>query len=315
MVLLIAIGVSLAVAASALVAYIFLHEMEKHAVLAAKVRDFSGVATAGIGEAGGDLPSGQASGLLARITTSLGNLIKPQKKEELSLLQKKFLKAGLRSRSALVTFFGAKAFCAFCLSVGFVAAFVIFRVHIAALNAMMLIIGLTMAGFYAPNVWLSLKASRRQEAFLRSFPDTLDLLVVCAEAGMGLDAAIKRVGDEMRLSSKVLSDEFRLLNLEMRAGKDRRDAMKSLADRIGLDEVSSWVTLLIQTDRFGTGIAQALRVHSDAMRAKRALRVEELAAKLPVKLLFPTILCIFPSLFLVLMGPAMVRIWRMWTGA
>ena len=132
---------------------------------------------------------------------------------------------------------------------------------------------------------------------------------------MGLDAAIKRVGDEMRLSSKVLSDEFRLLNLEMRAGKDRRDAMRSLADRIGLDEVSSWVTLLIQTDRFGTGIAQALRVHSDSMRAKRALRVEELAAKLPVKLLFPTILCIFPSLFLVIMGPAMVRIWRMWTGA
>jgi tight adherence protein C len=309
-VLFIAIGVSLAVAAAALVAYIFLHEMEKHAVLAAKVRDFSGVATAGMEE-----PSGQASGLFVRITTSLGNLVKPQNKEELSLLQKKFLKAGLRSRSALVTFFGAKAFCAFCLSVGFVAALVILRLHIAVLNAMMLTIGLAMAGFYAPNVWLSLKASRRQQSFLRSFPDTLDLLVVCAEAGMGLDAALKRVGDEMRLSSKVLSDEFQLLNLEMRAGKDRRDAMKSLADRIGLDEVSSWVTLLIQTDRFGTGIAQALRVHSDSMRAKRALRVEELAAKLPVKLLFPTIFCIFPSLFLVLMGPAMVRIWRMWTGA
>ena len=118
----------------------------------------------------------------------------------------------------------------------------------------------------------------------------------------------------MRLSSKVLSDEFRLLNLEMRAGKDRRDAMKSLADRIGLDEVSSWVTLLIQTDRFGTGIAQALRVHSDAMRAKRALRVEELAAS-SCQAALPDHFLHFPSLFLVLMGPAMVRIWRMWTGA
>ena len=150
----------------------------EHAVLAAKVRDFSGVATAGIGEAGCDLPSGQASGLLARITTSLGNLIKPQKKEELSLLQKKFLKAGLRSRSALfVTFFGAKAFCAFCLSVGFVAAFVIFRVHIAVLNAMMLIIGLTMAGFYAPNVWLSLRlpGDRRHSCGVSPTPLTSSL--------------------------------------------------------------------------------------------------------------------------------------------
>ena len=131
---------------------------------------------------------------------------------------------------------------------------------------------------------------------------------------MGLDAAMKRVGDEMQLSSKVLSDEFGILSMEMRAGKVRREAMRSLADRVNLDDVNSWVTLLIQTDKFGTGIAQALRVHSDSMRTKRAQRVEELAAKLPVKLLFPTILCIFPSLFLVIMGPAVVRLWRIWSG-
>ena len=118
----------------------------------------------------------------------------------------------------------------------------------------------------------------------------------------------------MQLSSKVLSDEVGILNMEMRAGKERREAMRSLADRVGLDEVHSWVTLLIQTDKFGTGIAQALRVHSDSMRTRRAQRLEVLAAKLPVKLLFPTILCIFPSLFLVILGPAVVRLWRIWSG-
>ncbi len=310
-----ALGASFVVMVISFVAYVFLRQREQQAVLAAKVRDFSGIAAAGAAQAGAGSSSAEAPGLLARITTCLGNLVKPQKKEELFLLQKRFLRAGLRSRSTLVTFFGAKALCAFCLFVAFMTAMALFRLHVAVLHAMALVIGLTLAGFYAPNVWLSLRTSRRQDAFLRSFPDALDLLVVCAEAGMGLDAALKRVGDEMRLSSKVLSDEFGLLNLEMRAGKERREAMKSLADRIGLDEVNNWVTLLIQTDRFGTGIAQALRVHSDSMRTKRSLRVEEGAAKLPVKLLFPTIMCILPSLFLVIMGPALLRVWRIWSGA
>jgi tight adherence protein C len=141
-------------------------------------------------------------------------------------------------------------------------------------------------------------------------PDALDLLVVCAEAGMGLDAAMKRVGEEMKLSNKTINEEFRLLNLELRAGKSRKDALKNLALRTDLEEMNSLITLLVQTDRFGTSVAQALRVHYDAMRTRRTQRVEELAAKLPVKLLFPTIFCIFPSLFLVILGPGLLQAFR-----
>ena len=297
----------------ALGAYAILREREQRAVVTGKIGTFSGTAAAGVVQAWLGLPVGPAVRLLGRIIQSLGTYLKPRKSEEISFLQKRFLRAGLRTRSVLVTFFGAKALCALCLSMGFVAVVMLFRVQVAVLSTMILVIGLALAGFYAPNLWLSLRTSRRRDAFLRGFPDALDLLVVCAEAGMGLDAAIRRVGDEMRLSNKVLSDELGLLSLEMRAGKERRDAMRSLADRVGLDEVNSWVTLLIQTDKFGTGIAQALRVHSDSMRTRRSQRVEELAAKLPVKLLFPTILCIFPSLFLVIMGPGLIRIWRIWS--
>jgi tight adherence protein C len=171
---------------------------------------------------------------------------------------------------------------------------------------------LTVIGFYLPNLWLSLRISSRREQLLVGFPDALDLLVVCAEAGMGLDAAIKRVGDEVKLSSKVISDEFKVLNLELRAGKSRRDALKNLALRTDLDDINSLVTLLIQTDKFGTSVAQALRVHSESMRAKRGQRVEEMAAKLPVKLLFPMIFCIFPVLFLVTIGPALIQVFRAW---
>jgi tight adherence protein C len=155
--------------------------------------------------------------------------------------------------------------------------------------------------------------AKRKEEITLAFPEALDLLVVAAEAGMGLDAALNRVGEEMKLNSKAISEEFKLLNLELRAGKSRRDAMKNLALRTDLDDVSNLVTLLVQTDRFGTSVAQSLRVHADSMRTKRVMKVEEMAAKLPVKILFPTILFIFPSLFLVIMGPALIQAYHMWT--
>lgn len=141
-------------------------------------------------------------------------------------------------------------------------------------------------------------------------PDALDLMVVCSEAGVGLDATINRVGEEMRLNNKTLSDEFNLMSLELQAGKPRRDALKDLATRTGLEDVTNLTSMLIQTERFGTSISQALRVHSDSMRVKRSQRAEEIAAKLPVKLLFPLIFFIFPSLFVVILGPAVIRIFR-----
>ena len=144
----------------------------------------------------------------------------------------------------------------------------------------------------------------------KGLPDALDLLVVCVEAGMGLDQAINRVAEEIKLTNDVLSDEFKLFNLEMRAGKPRQEAMKDLALRIDLEDMNNLVNLLIQTDRFGTSIAQALTVYSDTFRTKRFMHAEEVAAKLPVKLVLPLILFIFPSLFVAIAGPAAIRVFQ-----
>jgi tight adherence protein C len=167
-----------------------------------------------------------------------------------------------------------------------------------------------VAGFFYPDLYLYRKTQERKKNIFEGFPDALDLMVVCVEAGMGLDSAIKRVGDEMALKNKVLSDEFRILSLELRAGKPRADALRNLAMRTDLEDVTSLVTLLIQTDRFGTRVAQALRVHSDSMRSKRYLRAEEMAAKLPIKILFPLVLFILPALLITLLGPAMIKFYR-----
>jgi len=169
---------------------------------------------------------------------------------------------------------------------------------------------LAIFGYYLPDLWLRFKIARRKELILNGFPDALDLLVVCVEAGMGLDSAINRVAKEIKLDNKVLSGELELYNLEMRAGKLRKDALRNLAMRTDLEEVNSLATLLIQTDKFGTSVGQALKVYSDTMRTQRYQRAEERAAKIPVKLIFPLILFIFPSLFVAILGPAVINIYR-----
>lgn len=247
---------------------------------------------------------------LLKIVGSLGNLAKPKSEGEISHLRKMFLKAGYRKENALVIFFGFKAFLAILLPAIFSMVKLLIIKAVPSLYLMLFSILLAAVGFYLPNLWLQMRISSRKDKIQKGFPDALDLMVACVEAGIGLDAAISRVGEEMRWSNKVLSEELRLLILELRAGKQRRDALKNLVLRTDLEDVGSLVTLLIQTERFGTSIAQALRVHSDAMRTKRFQRAEEAAAKLPVKLVFPLILFIFPSLFVVILGPAAIRIFR-----
>jgi tight adherence protein C len=310
MAFLIAVIAFIAVTLIVVSAFMFLREREEQTAITEKVIKFSGMEEAEVAQDGMALPIQPVARMFARVIRYFGNLLKPQEKEEISLIRKRFQRAGLRSRNALVVFFGSKAICAIGLSMGFVAAIMLFPLKVPLVVAIALVIWLSLLGFYLPNIWLSLKTSRRQDAFLRGFPDALDLLAVCVEAGMGLDGAIKRVGEEMRISNKVVSDEFGLLNLEMRAGKERKEAMRSMADRVDLEDVSSWVSMLIQTDRLGTSISQALRIHSDSLRMKRSQRLEEIAAKVPVKLLFPTIFCIFPALFVVILGPAAIRILR-----
>lgn len=247
---------------------------------------------------------------LLKIVGSLGNLAKPKSEGEISHLRKMFLKAGYRKENALVIFFGFKAFLAILLPAIFSMVKLLIIKAVPSLYLMLFSILLAAVGFYLPNLWLQMRISSRKDKIQKGFPDALDLMVACVEAGIGLDAAISRVGEEMRWSNKMLSEELRLLILELRAGKQRRDALKNLVLRTDLEDVGSLVTLLIQTERFGTSIAQALRVHSDAMRTKRFQRAEEAAAKLPVKLVFPLILFIFPALFVVILGPAAIRIFR-----
>jgi len=247
---------------------------------------------------------------LIGLIRTLGNYVKPKGEGDLSHLRKTFLKAGYRGVNTAVIFFGVKTLLAVVFAIGFILVRIMILKNVAPLHLILVTILLALVGFYLPDLWLRMKISARKEEIARGFPDALDLLVVCVEAGVGLDAAIYRVGEEMRVSNKILSDEFKMLSLELRAGKTRRDALRNLAMRTGLEDVSSFVTLLIQTDKFGTSLAQAVRVQSESMRRKRFQMAEEMAAKLPVKLVFPLILCIFPALFIVVLGPAAIRIIR-----
>lgn len=249
-------------------------------------------------------------GYFQQFISSLGNRIKPKDEEEISHLRGSLTRAGYRAHRAVLVFFGYRVFLAGLFPAIFFLGKVFFvrTVQPGSLTAIAVL--LAVAGYYLPNLWLKIKTSSRQEKMLEGFPDALDLMVVCVEAGMGLDAAINRVGEEMKLRNAVVSEEFRLMGLELRAGKLRREALRNLGMRTGLDEVKSLMTLLIQTDKFGTSIAQALRVHSDSMRTRRYQKAEEIAAKLPVKLVFPLIFFIFPSLFVVVIGPGVIRIFR-----
>lgn len=247
---------------------------------------------------------------LLNFLKKLGTSLRPKEDSELSNMRKNLLQAGYRRRDATLIFFGCKVLVAISLFLAVFAGKLFFLHDLSSVRLVALSVMAALFGLYLPNIWLRIKISERKRKITEGFPDALDLMVVCVEAGMGLDAALARVGEEMRLENEVLYDEFRLLSLELRAGKARSDALRNLAVRTGLDDVSSLITLLIQTDRFGTSIAQALRVHSDGMRTKRHQRAEEIAAKLPVKLVFPLILFIFPSILVVLVGPAAIKIIR-----
>jgi tight adherence protein C len=171
----------------------------------------------------------------------------------------------------------------------------------------MLALGAAAFGYVLPGMALARVAKRRQHRLRLSLPDALDLLVVSVEAGLGLDQAIQRVGDELAFAHRELSEELRLINLELRAGTARAEALHNLATRTGVDDISSLVAMLVQTDKFGTSVAQSLRVHSETLRTKRRQRAEEAAAKTGVKMVFPLVICIFPAVWVVTIGPAAIK--------
>ncbi len=246
--------------------------------------------------------------------TRMGNVARPKGENEASRIEQNLLHAGFRTKNATIFYFGAKVFMALLLpSLVLLSQAYAYRIKVAVLIIPILVLAFVI-GFYLPDLYTKYRVERRKRRILEGFPDALDLMVVCVEAGMGLDQALNRVTEEIKMTNKPLYEEFRQLILELRAGKSRRDALRSLAQRMDLEDVNSLVTLLIQTDRFGTSVAQALRVHSDGMRTRRHQRAEEMAAKLPVKLLFPLIIFIFPSLFVAILGPTLIQVFRLWSG-
>jgi len=221
----------------------------------------------------------------------------PQSQAEMGKLKLRLVHAGYRGGEALSVFIGIRLGCALLL----------FGVASVALSNLLLTLGAAALGYLLPGMALARMAKARQHRIRLSLPDALDLLVVSVEAGLGLDQALQRVGDELAVAHQDLSDELRLVNLELRAGNSRSDALRHLADRTGVDDLSSLAAMLIQTDKFGTSVAQSLRVHSDTLRTKRRQRAEEAAAKTGVKMVFPLVFCIFPAIWVVTIGPAAIK--------
>ncbi|HEX2531203.1 MAG TPA: type II secretion system F family protein [Burkholderiaceae bacterium] len=246
---------------------------------------------------------------VANVMGPFAHLSAPSGAWETAPLRLKFIQAGIRHENARLLYFGAKTLLplVFCL-----AAFIglQFGARLESMTLVMYLLLAALAGSYLPNVVLHLKRKYRMREIFESFPDAADLMLVCVEAGLGLDASLVKVTEEIRIKSMALAEELHLTNLEMRAGGTRESALRHLALRTGVEEVNAFATMLTQADKFGTSIGDSLRVFSDDLRYKRQTRAEELAAKVPTKMLFPLVVCIFPSIIMVIMGPAAIRIVR-----
>lgn len=243
---------------------------------------------------------------LADAVKSISRPLMPQSEVEQNALKTKLANAGFRSDAAPMVYSGIRIVSlAVFLLIG-IAAFVPSGYPLS--RKVMFIACVTLAGFYLPSIILWYLRSKRQEDIFLTLPDALDLLVVCVESGLGLDAAMRKVTEEMGTHAKTISEEFSLANFQLQMGRPRREVLHDLGVRTGVDDVKSLAAILIQADRFGSSIAQALRVQSDAMRTRRKQIAEEKAAKTAVQLLFPLILFIFPGVFVVLVGPAAINI-------
>jgi|SRR5579859_1890373 len=252
-------------------------------------------------------PNAKQTGMLSSIQRSgfsVSSIVKqfervlPRSQKEASVVQQRLIRAGYRKDSTVKIFYGTKALVPLLLVmvVFFSGLFSGFMMYIAALGL----------GYLAPDFWLGNRIKKRQARIRRSLPDVLDLMVVCIEAGLSLDLAIVRTTQELSHAHPAISDELGIVVLEQRAGRQRTDAWKHLAERTDVDSLRNLVTVLVQSEQFGTSIAKTLRTHSDILRTQRMQKVEEQASKTTIKLIFPLVLFIFPSLFVVVLGPAFI---------
>ncbi|MDD5329664.1 MAG: type II secretion system F family protein [Sulfuricella sp.] len=247
---------------------------------------------------------------IVKLSRPVANLSLPADGWENSASRIRFMNAGYRSATPIALYFAAKTLLALLLPIALFLYTAVTGADLGTQNSLIALLGAAAAGFYLPNLLLARRVAHRQLDIFENFPDATDLILVCIEAGLGLDAAIGRVAGEIRLKSQVLSDELHLVTLELRAGSSRERALRNLALRTGVEEVDTLVAMLIQADRFGTSVGDSLRVYADDLRTKRRQRAEEKAAKIPLTLLFPLVLFIFPSLLLVLLGPAFIQVYR-----
>ena len=239
----------------------------------------------------------QQTGLSASGLVEYFSRVLPKTQEEVSVVQQRLIRAGYRNDSALKIFYGAKvlvpiALCIIAISTGFTEA-----------NPFLAYVSSLGLGFLAPDFWLGRQITKRQNAIKLGLPTVLDFLSICIEAGLGMDQATARTAEELKMSQPALSDELDLVVLEQRAGRPRSDAWKQFAERTDVESVRRLVSVLVQSEQLGTSVAKTLRVHSDILRTQRRQQVEEQAAKTTVKLVFPLVLFIFPSIFLVTLGP------------
>jgi len=242
----------------------------------------------------------QAKSSLGGLIGTVENLI-PKSEKEVSVQVQRLTRAGFRNESAVKIFYGWKVVAPLVLIVlvtvtGAASYFNAFFVYLLALGM----------GYLAPDFWLSRKIDKRQKKITRGLPDVLDLLVICMEAGLSLDHATARTAEELTQSQPELCDELNVVVLEQRAGRARSDAWRNMASRVDVESVNNLVSMMVQTEQFGTSVAKMLRVHSETLRTQRVQMVEELAAKTSVKLVFPLALFIFPALFVVTLGPAAI---------
>ncbi|HUR37725.1 MAG TPA: type II secretion system F family protein [Terriglobales bacterium] len=227
----------------------------------------------------------------------------PQSADRLSKTALIMTQAGFREPRHMTIFIGLRVLLTVC-------AFVVIVSSRVGLQSPLLLVGVPLMAFYLPRFVLLRMRKARQTNIRLGLPDALDLLTICVEAGLGLDQSLKRVGEEIVLAHPALSLELELVNLEMRAGKSRAEALRNLGLRTGVDDVRALVAVLVQTDRFGTSVAKALRVHSDSLRVERRQRAEEAAAKTSIKMVPVLVFFLFPSMFIVSIGPAMIQMIR-----
>jgi tight adherence protein C len=237
----------------------------------------------------------------------LGNFV-PQSPKDVTVMRRRLIRAGIRNENALKILYGAKA--ALGVLLPLMVASMVAGSATESGNKIAAILAAVGVGFFGPNEYVRKLAAKRQHEIARGLPNALDLLVVCVESGLGLDQAILQVSKELEHAHPEISEEFGFVNLELKAGKRRVEALRNLAERTGVDDLKKLVAVLIQADRFGTGVAQSLRAHADFMRIQARQTAEEKAAKLGVKLIFPIFFCILPSLFVVTVGPVAVKIVR-----